>query len=145
MLQLEELSAEWIGDSNDEQMKSTPTKIDMGKFSSLTNLRVLKLRGIAGLTLPAFYLSGGLSDLKTLKNLQKLSLTSFKDIGAEPDLELLSTLPNLTHLELGDCTSWTKQTYKSIGKLTQLKSLRLECGCNSYDTGLAEALDGLRQ
>ena len=37
------------------------------------------------------------------------------------------------------------QTYKSIGKLTQLKSLRLECGCNSYDTGLAEALDGLRQ
>ena len=44
----------------------------MGKFSSLTNLRVLKLRGIAGLTLPAFSLSGGLSDLKTLKNLQKL-------------------------------------------------------------------------
>ena len=37
------------------------------------------------------------------------SITSLKEVGAKPDLEFLTALTNLTHLELGDCTSWTKQ------------------------------------
>lgn len=141
---LEVLSAQWISDFTSEQMKTTPTKIDIGKFSSLTNLKTLKLRGVAGLTLPAFPLSGGISELKALKKIQTLSLTTLKEIG-DAELEFLTMLPNLTHLELGDCASWNLQTYSVIGKLIQLKSLRLECGGNSYENGLTEALVNLKQ
>ncbi|CAC5357272.1 unnamed protein product [Mytilus coruscus] len=140
--QLETLSAEWISDSTNEQMKTNPTKLDIGKFSSLADLKVLKLRGISGLALPAFSFSGGISELKSLKHLQKLSLTTLKDFESDKELEFLTSLPNLVHLELGDCTSWTPETYSIIGKLTELQTLRLECGGNSYETG--EALKSLR-
>ncbi|XP_063428467.1 uncharacterized protein LOC134711645 isoform X2 [Mytilus trossulus] len=141
--QLEALTAEWISDSTNEQMKTNPTKIDIGKFSSLSDLKLLKLRGISGLALPAFSFSGGISELKSLKHLQKLSLTTLKDFESDKELEFLTLLPNLIHLELGDCTAWTQETYSMISKLTKLQTLRLECGGNSYETGLPDALSNL--
>lgn len=48
------------------------TKLNIGKFSCLPGLRELKLRGVAGLAMPSFTLSGGLDELASLKHLRKL-------------------------------------------------------------------------
>ncbi|CAG2212856.1 unnamed protein product [Mytilus edulis] len=171
--QLEALTAEWISDSTNEQMKTNPTKIDIGKFSSLSDLKVLKLRGISGLALPAFSFSGGISELKSLKHLQKLSLTTLKDFESDKELEFLTSLPNLVHLELGDCTSWTPENnlffrlenlelieflipenlHKTLEKLEKLKSLSVwpdtsnqpAAQVNSYTLNTVSKLKSLKQ
>lgn len=48
------------------------TKLNIGKFSSLPQLTELKLRGVAGLAMPSYTLSGGLDDLSSLTQLKKL-------------------------------------------------------------------------
>lgn len=46
-------------------------------------------------------------------------------------------------LELGDCLLWTNETYQKLGKLSKLRSLRLESGGQVPDPGLGEALSQL--
>lgn len=48
------------------------TKLNIGKFSSLLQLTELKLRGVAGLAMPSYTLSGGFDDLSSLTQLKKL-------------------------------------------------------------------------
>lgn len=48
------------------------TKLNIGKFSSLPHLMELKLRGVAGLAMPSYTLSGGLDDLSSLTQLKRL-------------------------------------------------------------------------
>lgn len=48
------------------------TKLNIGKFSSLHHLTELKLRGVVGLAMPSYTLSGGLDDLSSLTQLKKL-------------------------------------------------------------------------
>ena len=48
-------------------------KIDVAKFSHLTNLKELRLRAAcAGIQLPMFVFSEGMNGMKELKQLQKL-------------------------------------------------------------------------
>ena len=52
--------------------RSSNAKLDLGKFAKLTELQVLKLRGVVGLVQPAFSFSGGLSELSQLNKLHTL-------------------------------------------------------------------------
>ena len=47
-------------------------KLDIGKFSCLKELKMLKLRGVCGLALPSFSFSGGLSEIGSLTKLKTL-------------------------------------------------------------------------
>ena len=54
------------------------SKLDIGKFCSLLELCELRLRGVAGLNLPPYSLSGGLNDLAVLESLTVLvSISEF--------------------------------------------------------------------
>ncbi|XP_013394337.1 uncharacterized protein LOC106161834 isoform X2 [Lingula anatina] len=143
MPNLEVLTAEWITDTTTEpQMWSTNTKIDLGKFIQLANLQELRLRGLCGLVLPAFAFSGGLADFGKLKNLRILSLTTMKNV---PDVEFafIGQLENLEVLEIGDCTTWSAETYLLLSHLKQLHTLRLENGSENADSALAVSLKEL--
>ncbi|XP_074661818.1 uncharacterized protein LOC141914494 [Tubulanus polymorphus] len=145
LVNLKVLTAEWITDVFTEpQMWSTVTKLDMGKFSQLVHLEELRLRGICGLVLPAFSVSAGMTRLSALKQLRKLSMTTLKDIAA-CEFGFIASLTNLEELEVGDCDSWTAETYKCLGKLTKLRRLRLENGGCHPDLGLADGLSKMTQ
>ncbi|ESO86205.1 hypothetical protein LOTGIDRAFT_167437 [Lottia gigantea] len=139
---LQVFSAEFISDSNTEQMWNTPTKIDIGKLSKLEYLQELRLRGLGGLVLPNTSISGSLSNLTQLKQLKILSLTSLRSFE-DSDFTFLSELKNLTTLEIGDCSPW-KKAYESLGQLVSLKRLRLECGGDFDNTTLADSLSKLQ-
>ncbi|KAL5008970.1 hypothetical protein ScPMuIL_014551 [Solemya velum] len=144
MKHLQIFTAEWISDITDDKMWTTPTKIDIGKFGLLTNLRELRLRGVGGLSLPAFCINGGITELANLKNLELLSLTSLKSVQGT-EFAFLTDMKNLRTLELGDCVSWTAETFEQLSKLTSLKCLRLECGGEIPDAGLGAALEPMRE
>ncbi|XP_050404107.2 uncharacterized protein LOC126820299 [Patella vulgata] len=135
---LEVFSAEFISDSNSEQMWNTPTKIDIGKFSTLQHLRELRLRGVGGLVLPTFSSTSGLSQLTQLSHLQVLSLTTLRSFQ-DSEFHFLGQMQKLKTLEIGDCSPWS-ETYEHLAKLTNLKRLRLECGGDLKNTSLADAL-----
>ncbi|XP_071784335.1 uncharacterized protein [Asterias amurensis] len=115
---------------------------DLGKLSKLSQLRVLKIRSINSLALPHMSFSDGLASLGKLQHLQKLSLTSLDENRICPlDYEFLTRLPELRELELGDCGNWRTEVYKILGKLTRLRSLRLENGgCWCKGDSLANGL-----
>ncbi|XP_060077099.1 uncharacterized protein LOC132556682 [Ylistrum balloti] len=141
---LEVFIAESITDMTSEQMWSVPTKLDVGKFSALTQLRELRLRGVAGLLLPSFSFSGGLAQLGTMKNLTTLSLTSLKEVD-DNEFGFLTELTKLEVLELGHCSTWSSETYFHLGQLNQLKCLRLESGGEIPDIGLGDSLINMKQ
>ncbi|XP_061172726.1 uncharacterized protein LOC133182036 [Saccostrea echinata] len=144
MPHLEVFTAEWISDYDDEQKWDHVTKLNIGKFSSLPNLSELKLRGVVGLALPSFTLSGGLDDLSSLKQLRKLSLTTLTNVE-ESEFAFLEKMEQLECLELGDCPRWTSKTYSLFSNLKNLRILRLENGGNvESDEGLGEALSQIK-
>ena len=58
--------------------RSCSSRIDIGKFSQLSNLKCLQMRAAcSGLKLPTFAFSGGMSSLKSLTCLKKLVSTGF--------------------------------------------------------------------
>ncbi|GAB6020349.1 hypothetical protein CHUAL_003061 [Chamberlinius hualienensis] len=130
------LSADGIFDAKpDDPKQGSRCKLFLGKFSKMTDLRTLRLRGMHGLYVAESALCGSFSNLTMLKHLQELSLTSFTGIAAT-DLEFLNTLSDLTVLELGDCVTWKSEHYAAVGSLKKLKKLKLEYGG-------ADALDHL--
>lgn len=141
---LEVFNAETITDVTNEQMWSVPTKLDIGKFSQLTKLQELRLRGVASLLLPSFSFSGGIDQLGCLKNLTTLSLTSLKDIG-DQEFGFLANLTKLEVLELGHCSTWSSETYFHLGQLKNLKHLRLESGGEIPDIGFGDALQNMKE
>ncbi|XP_033733771.1 uncharacterized protein LOC117322915 [Pecten maximus] len=141
---LEVFNAETITDMTNEEMWSVSTKLDLGKFSALTQLRELRLRGVAGLLLPSFSFSGGMAQLGTMKNLTTLSLTSLKDVG-DQEFGFLAELTNLEVLELGHCSTWSSEAYFHLGQLKQLKCLRLESGGEIPDIGLGDCLLNMKE
>lgn len=144
MPHLEVFTAEWISDYDDEQKWDHVTKLNIGKFSSLPHLTELKLRGVAGLAMPSFTLSGGLDDLSSLTQLKKLSLTTLANVE-ESDFSFLEKMVQLECLELGDCLRWTPKTYSLLANLRKLRSLRLENGGNiDSDKGLGAALNQIK-
>ncbi|KAL3874957.1 hypothetical protein ACJMK2_037905 [Sinanodonta woodiana] len=137
---LEVLVAEMISDFNDnEQMWTTPTMVDIGKFSLLNNLRELRLRGTAGIMMPSFSFTGGLGDLKLLTQLQVVSLTSLKGL-LDSEWSFLWEMDHLRELQIGECQGWTPETYSYLGHLKNLEKLRLEVGGDDPDPGFGEAL-----
>ncbi|XP_028396109.1 uncharacterized protein LOC114520097 [Dendronephthya gigantea] len=146
---LEVLTAEWIIDvvrDSDESDREKTAKIDIGKFSHLKNLKELRLRaacGCAGLQLPMFAFSLGMSNLSDLTKLRKLALTTFRDLAAQ-DFDFLTSLPQLEDLELGDCSEWEVESYESLGKLAKLQHLRLERAGSISSEGLIWALSSLK-
>ncbi|XP_062595488.1 uncharacterized protein LOC134256839 [Saccostrea cucullata] len=144
MPHLEVFTAEWISDYDDDQKWDHVTKLNIGKFSSLPNLTELKLRGVVGLALPSFTLSGGLDDLSSLKHLRKLSLTTLTNVE-EAEFAFLEKMEQLECLELGDCPRWTSKTYSLLSNLKNLRILRLENGGDiESDEGLGEALSQIK-
>ncbi|KAK3608612.1 hypothetical protein CHS0354_042610 [Potamilus streckersoni] len=142
---LEVLVAEKISDFNDdEQMWTTPTNVDIGNFSILSNLRELRLRGTAGIIMPSFSLTVGLGDLKLLTNLQIMSLTSLKGL-LDSDWSFLWEMDHLKELQIGECQDWTPETYSYLGHLKNLEKLRLEVGGDDPDPGFGEALLNLQK
>ncbi|PVD26670.1 hypothetical protein C0Q70_14348 [Pomacea canaliculata] len=142
LTRLEVFKAEHITlftDIYSEQMWTTPTKLDVGKFGSLVHLRELRLRGVLGLVLPTFTFNGSLSELAHLKHLHSLSLTSLHAMR-DSDFNFLADMKHLRELELGNCLNWTSQTYLLLGELRELRHLRLECGGEIPDIGLGDAL-----
>ncbi|KAI0234685.1 hypothetical protein LSAT2_014990 [Lamellibrachia satsuma] len=144
LTQLQSLTAEFISDDRtaESQTRCGSTKLDVGKFSKLNELRTLKLRGTNGLTLPAFSFTGGLTQLAVLTQLETLCLTTLRDVPAE-EFNFLGSLINLQVLHLGDCSSWTGQTYVQLGKLEKLRVLKLMSGGHIPDAGLGDALNKL--
>ncbi|XP_041352604.1 uncharacterized protein LOC121371051 [Gigantopelta aegis] len=140
---LEVFRAEFISDASGDQMWSTPCKTYMGKFAALKQLKELKLRGIGGLTLPTFSFSGGLTELGSLEHLVSLSLTTLRSVS-DNEFHFLREMNQLTELELGDCTNWSSEIYFILGGLTNLTKLRLECGGEIPDIGLADMLQNLK-
>lgn len=53
-------------------LRTTKTKLDVGKLACLTELQELRLRGVSGLALPTFTFSGNLSELAQLSHLHTL-------------------------------------------------------------------------
>lgn len=144
MPHLEVFTAEWISDYDDEQKWDHVTKLNIGKFSSLPQLTELKLRGVAGLAMPSYTLSGGLDDLSSLTQLKKLSLTTLAKVE-ETDFSFLEKMEQLECLELGDCLHWTSKMYSLLANLKNLRTLRLENGGNiDSDQGLGEALSQIK-
>ena len=121
------------------QKTSGNAKVDLGKFSSCPGLECLKLRGVGGLTLPAYCFSGGLSELGNLTKLQTLCLTTLHDVP-EQEFTFLDSLKSLTALEIGNCDSWSAATFTRLGKLDQLRSLRLEIGGLMEDAEIGNSL-----
>lgn len=141
LTQLQSLTAEFISDDRtaEAQTRCCSTKLDVGKFSKLNELRSLRLRGTNGLTLPAFSFTGGLTQLADLTHLHTLCLTTLRDVPHE-EFNFLGSLINLEVLHLGDCTSWTSETYSQLGKLEKLRVLKLMSGGQIPDSGLGDAL-----
>eukprot|EP00095_Tigriopus_kingsejongensis_P000598 maker-scaffold95_size379157-snap-gene-2.34 protein:Tk00598 transcript:maker-scaffold95_size379157-snap-gene-2.34-mRNA-1 annotation:"f-box lrr-repeat protein 7" len=104
----------------------SPCDIDITKFQSEGNsgLAELKLRSVGG----KLVLAGGLGSLdRFATNLNVLSLLN-TSIGSE-DVAPITSLTNLTHLELGDCSPLGDSPsglFQSISSLKKLKGLRLE-------------------
>merc|ERR1712226_496243 len=105
-----------IVDNPNEPDKLSDAKVDMGKFKNCTQLKNLKLRGVGGLSLPAYCFSGGLSELANLSELTTLNLTTLHKVPNH-EFTFLDSLKNLTSLELGDCDTWTADTFARLGKL----------------------------
>lgn len=130
---LEVLVAEEITDANgekDSESGSNPCRLDIGKLGQMHKLSTLRIKGLNGINLPTFCLSGGMTNLEALTNLTHLSLTSLKDV-TNGEFGFLSALTNLTTLELGDCNGWQQETFATIGHLENLKRLRLEMTTSS--------------
>ncbi|KAL8572560.1 hypothetical protein ACOMHN_040464 [Nucella lapillus] len=142
LVDLQELRAQHISDFSNDEMWTTETKLDMGRFGMLSELRELRLRGVSSLALPSFSFSGTLSELACLKHLQTLSLTSVRALR-DSEFSFLRDMPQLRVLELGDCFQWTEETYGVLGELYNLEHLRLECGGEIPDCGLGDALSKL--
>lgn len=140
---LEGLTAESISDFNNQTMWNRPTKLDIGKFACLTSLKELRLKGIGGLSAPSFSFSGGLPELAMLKNLDTLSIMSLRSVP-ETQFHFISQLTQLQDLSLGDCNTWTSETFFQLGQLVNLKSLCLEHGGEIPDVGLGDALVNLK-
>ena len=90
----------------DVMFRCCSTKLDVGKFSKLSELRNLKLRGTNGLTLPAFSFTGGLTQLAVLTRLHTLvSLTVTRSNS--------SILMFYIIMYLTDCYIWLR-VYHSV-------------------------------
>ncbi|KAK7492316.1 hypothetical protein BaRGS_00016413 [Batillaria attramentaria] len=140
LTQLEVFRAEHITDFSNEQMWTTPTKVDVGKFASLSKLQELRLRGVSGLALPTFTFSGKLTELTSLQHLHTLSLTSLCALR-DSEFHFLSEMKQLEVVELGDCLNWSSETYHQLGQLHKLQRLRLEAGGEIPDhVGLGQAI-----
>nr|KAG5703525.1 hypothetical protein BaRGS_020159 [Batillaria attramentaria] len=87
---------------------TTPTKVDVGKFASLSKLQELRLRGVSGLALPTFTFSGKLTELTSLQHLHTLSLTSLCALR-DSEFHFLSEMKQLEVVELGDCLNWSSE------------------------------------
>lgn len=103
----------------------------LAPFSALKNLKELRLKSTAGLTL-----TSDLSSLKELTKLTHLSLTSLKDLH-KLNLEIIAELKNLESLDLGECVDLPKTfSVDVLTKLGKLEKLRLEKGqgdCHTFD------------
>lgn len=100
-------------------------------FSALKNLKELRLKSSAGLTL-----TSDLTALENLTTLTHLSLTSLKDLQ-KLNLAPIGKLENLESLDLGECNDLPKSfAIDVLSKLTKLEKLRLEKGqgdCHTFD------------
>ncbi|KAK3093912.1 hypothetical protein FSP39_021702, partial [Pinctada imbricata] len=139
MPHLEVFTAKWISDFDDDRMLTKGTSLDIGKFCSLTEMKELRLRGICNLKLSQFSLNGGLDEIASLKQLTVLSLTTLEDVP-EKSFSFLSKMSQLEVLELGYCSNWTAMTYKLLGELNNLHTLRLESGNDPKNEAISEAL-----
>ncbi|XP_063388121.1 uncharacterized protein LOC134673996 [Cydia fagiglandana] len=95
--------------------------LDPAPLGSLSQLRELRLKSMAGLSL-----TRDLQPLAALTRLTHLSLTSIKELGWCA-CDVVGQLPQLESLELGEC-SFRAEFALVLGKLTRLKRLRLERG-----------------
>ncbi|XP_076442649.1 uncharacterized protein LOC143281335 isoform X2 [Babylonia areolata] len=139
---VEVLHAEHISDFSQEDMWTTWTKLDVGRFGRLTRLQELRLSGVSSLALPSFTFSGSLPELASLKHLHTLSLTSVCALR-DSEFSFLADMKQLRVLELGECLQWTEETYRAVGELCNLQHLRLECGGEIPDCGLGDAVSKL--
>ncbi|GBP53763.1 hypothetical protein EVAR_84246_1 [Eumeta japonica] len=96
-------------------------RLDPTSLGGLTELRELRLKSMAGLTL-----TSDLWPLVRLQHLQHLSLTSIKELGACA-CEVVGELAGLLSLELGECT-FGAEFGGTLARLRRLQRLRLERG-----------------
>ncbi|XP_014663232.1 PREDICTED: uncharacterized protein LOC106805950 isoform X2 [Priapulus caudatus] len=143
--QLQHLTADnIITNTMDAENLNSVVDLDLGKFGQLSSLRVLTLRGMIGIKLPEIVFSEGLAALAQLKQLRDLSLTNMREIP-DNEFEFLGSMTDLVSLEIGDCRCWTSEIYYELGKLSNLKHLRLESGGEIPDIGLADSLSNLTE
>ncbi|XP_037873836.1 uncharacterized protein LOC101738884 isoform X1 [Bombyx mori] len=95
--------------------------LDPAPLAALSRLHELRLKSMTGLSL-----TRDLSHLAALTSLQHLSLTSIKALGWCA-CEVVSALPALESLELGECT-FRADFPAALSRLTRLRRLRLERG-----------------
>lgn len=106
-------------------------KMSLAPFNTMKNLKELRLKSTAGLTL-----TSDLSALKELTNLKQLALTSVNDLH-KLNLEVIAELKNLESLDLGECVDMPENFGTDVlMKLEKLEKLRLEKGqgdCHTFD------------
>lgn len=103
--------------------------LSLTPFSALKNLKELRLKSTAGLTLTTDLIA-----LKELTQLEQLSLTSIRDLH-KLNLNVIGELKNLESLDLGECMD-LPETFGAdiLTKLDKLEKLRLEKGQGNCHT-----------
>ncbi|XP_022246723.1 uncharacterized protein LOC106463188 isoform X2 [Limulus polyphemus] len=141
---LQTLTAECVTEATGASVWTTLCKVDFSKIGRLSYLNYLWVRGGGGLRLPSLMSNGGLQSLENLTMLRHLHLTTLVGVPSE-SFQFIEKLPLLESLAIGNCFSWTRETYALLGKLKQLKKLRLEKGGQLHDTSLQNAISNLTQ
>ncbi|XP_076360334.1 uncharacterized protein LOC143252303 [Tachypleus tridentatus] len=144
LTQLRSLNVECVTEVTGQSTWTTLCKVDISRIGRLSYLNSLWIRGGGGLRLPSVISSGGLQSLENLTMLRHLHLTTLVGVPSEY-FKFIEKLPLLESLAVGNCYSWTRDTYTFLGKLKQLKKLRLERGGQLYDSSLKNALKSLTQ
>uniref|UniRef100_A0A4D5S4J7 F-box domain-containing protein n=1 Tax=Ixodes scapularis TaxID=6945 RepID=A0A4D5S4J7_IXOSC len=98
----------------------------LGELQALVGmprLRSLRLSSMGGLLLCPWAVPKEAEEQRFLA-LRTLSMTTLRCSSLEAFVSL-KCLPHLEDLELGDCASWTNQSYLELGQLPKLKCLSL--------------------